>query len=82
MAEILPQMLDNRKEMQAYPWISLLAVQMDAQTGEKLRQVGMVRLGVHRMLAEEDPMDGTVKTGPYGENFLVSWLEEVLPGGR
>ena len=28
MEEILPQTLDNRKELQAYPWISLLAVQM------------------------------------------------------
>ena len=81
-AEMLPQTLDNRKEMQAYPWISLLAVQMDAQTGEKAGQTGVARLGIHRMLVEEDAMDETRKTGPYRESFLVSWLEEALSGGR
>ena len=80
--EIFPQTLDNRKELQAYPWISLMAVQMDARTGERTGQIGVVRLGVHRMLVEEDAVDGTRKTGPYGESFLVSWLEEALSGGR
>ncbi|MBR9937099.1 hypothetical protein KE513_06080 [Oscillospiraceae bacterium Marseille-Q3528] len=82
MEEILPQTLDNRKELQAYPWISLLAVQMDAKTGEKAGQTGVARLGIHRMLVEEDAMDETRKTGPYRESFLVSWLEEALSGGR
>lgn len=45
MEEILPQTLDNRKELQAYPWISLLAVQMDAKTGEKAGQTGVAAPG-------------------------------------
>ena len=72
MEEILPQTLDNRKELQAYPWISLLAVQMDAKTGEKAGQTGGARRGIHRMLVEEDAMDETRKTGPY----------RALSGGR
>lgn len=77
-APIMPIQIQKRSDLADHPWLWLLAEEMDGQSDQIFRQMGIVRAGFQNEIVIEDMAEGVQTREPYEEGHFVEKLLEWI----
>lgn len=79
-AEMMPQQLERRSDLAAYPWLCLLVTAEDGASSQIHGRMGVMYTGFQKEIVTELTADGIVRKEPYAAERLTELLLERLCG--